>query len=347
MSNASGKKALLTAACAVLLLASFFLLPRLLVGDPDDDSGYLNRHVSSQIDRALVVFGIAKGVNAVISVVQSMHFEASAVVFSFGVSPFELLDPVNDLIESISDWLLIALGALVLQKLLLYVNGWIVFKALIPVGLACLAGSLWGGGAAAARFRAAGLKCLVLAGVVGVFLPASIQLSVCIEHGILAKTLDASLSSLERDSQSVDVIGGELASLQGEATGTPEASGPSVAPEPGAGDGEASGSWLGRQVDKVRRLGSALSVDALKQRIGEMTNRLKERANDMALSFLKLLTVFALNTVLLPLATLWALWQVLRWILNRPFDPRAFPRPAGRSRGPSRPPAPGQGEPTA
>ena len=69
----------------------------------------------SSIKDAAVIYGVARSINGVISLIQSA--EIGAIVGS--VHPGELLDPINDLIERFSSVMAWSLSSLVLQKILL------------------------------------------------------------------------------------------------------------------------------------------------------------------------------------------------------------------------------------
>ena len=75
----------------------------------------LDKRSSSYVDAALVdstvAFGIARGMNAVISVLQSTTLEFSMVA-GVSVSLGEMLDPLNDLIEDYSSLMKLSIGCL-------------------------------------------------------------------------------------------------------------------------------------------------------------------------------------------------------------------------------------------
>jgi tetratricopeptide (TPR) repeat protein len=98
------------------------------------------------IDQALVAAGViyatARGINALVSVLQGTELDVVMLTFSIG----ELLDPVNDLIERFSDIMLIALGSLAMQKILLgmvshRIFNWLLTGLALATGAALLAKS--------------------------------------------------------------------------------------------------------------------------------------------------------------------------------------------------------------
>lgn len=84
------------------------------IADADIDAGF---------NRALVSFGIAKGLNMVISLLQSTQFSAQPLGVGIAISPGELLDPINDLVEQFSNVMLLATVAFGIQKILIGIGG--------------------------------------------------------------------------------------------------------------------------------------------------------------------------------------------------------------------------------
>lgn len=92
------------------------------IADADIDAGF---------NRALASFGIAKGLNMVISLLQSTQFSAQPLGVGIAMSPGELLDPINDLIEQFSNVMLLATVAFGIQKVLISIGGHIVIKSVL------------------------------------------------------------------------------------------------------------------------------------------------------------------------------------------------------------------------
>ena len=100
-------------------------------------SSSLDDPATAQVDagmkRALATFAIARGLNAVISLAQGTEITAgigAEVTMSVG----QVLDPVNDLVESFSNLMLLASVAFGVQKVLLTIGQYVYLKWLL-VGL--------------------------------------------------------------------------------------------------------------------------------------------------------------------------------------------------------------------
>lgn len=105
-------------------------------------SGVIDRYTTVYIDEALVqassAFVIARAMNALISFLQSVTFEFS-VGIGGSVGAGQVLDPLNDLVEQYSSAMKLAIGSLVIQKVLLEIVSDNIFKILLTIsGVALL-----------------------------------------------------------------------------------------------------------------------------------------------------------------------------------------------------------------
>ncbi|EAW30459.1 hypothetical protein GP2143_09645 [marine gamma proteobacterium HTCC2143] len=110
-----------------LWLLALIALPALgWYGLLDDFS---SSNVNTSISNAGLIYGTARGINALVSLLQGTEFSIPFVTFSIG----EVLDPVNDLIERFSGIILVALGSLALQQILLAVVSHTMFNILLSI----------------------------------------------------------------------------------------------------------------------------------------------------------------------------------------------------------------------
>lgn len=102
-----------------------------------DDYGY--QYTDQALKRTLIAFGVARGLNGLISVAQEAEIAMQPAGVGLTLSPGEVLDPVNDLIERFSVVMLVSASALGVQKLLLSISAWEyfnIFAILLWLGLA-------------------------------------------------------------------------------------------------------------------------------------------------------------------------------------------------------------------
>lgn len=128
-------------------------------------SGIIDRYTTAYIDDALVeassAFLIARGMNALISFLQSVTFEFSVGVGG-SVGAGEVLDPLNDLVEQYSSAMKLAIGSLVIQKVLLEIVSDTFFKIMLTIsGLLVVVSSLIPGVFSSGYFNMLLLRCFL------------------------------------------------------------------------------------------------------------------------------------------------------------------------------------------
>ncbi len=115
------------------LLSIFTLMLLILAWTNVVDTAAIEYVDNSLVDAGLIL-ATARGINALISVLQGTEIDAFFVTVTIG----ELLDPINDLIERFSAIMLGALGVLIVLKLMLEIVGHDAFNILLS-GVAVVA----------------------------------------------------------------------------------------------------------------------------------------------------------------------------------------------------------------
>lgn len=97
------------------------------------------RQVDAGLKRALVSFASARALHGVLSVVQGTQFSAQPLGVGVSLTPGQLLAPVNGLVKSFADFMLVASVAFGIMKVSLAMGGfWLVSAALTLTGVAWL-----------------------------------------------------------------------------------------------------------------------------------------------------------------------------------------------------------------
>jgi hypothetical protein len=110
---------------ALSILAATAVLDRPLEGMDERAANYLNRTML----KAGMTFAVARGLNGIVSVIQESRIGFDFIV-SGDLALFELLDPVNDLIEKFSTIMLVSTVSLGIQKILMEIGRWVGIKIL-------------------------------------------------------------------------------------------------------------------------------------------------------------------------------------------------------------------------
>ncbi len=124
-----------------LLSLAFFSVSKLLDTFSFDTFG--ERYTEEGLTRSLAAFGIAKGLNGLISVVQGTEVAVEPVGVGVILTPGQILDPVNDLIERFSWVMLICTTSLGIQSILLNIFSSFYFSIFVSATLILIALFIW------------------------------------------------------------------------------------------------------------------------------------------------------------------------------------------------------------
>jgi hypothetical protein len=119
----------------------FVAIAAVAIGGWLDDKG--SDYTEATFNRALVAFGIAKGLNGVISVAQGTEVALQPAGVGVNFTPGEILDPINDLIEQFSWIMLASTASLGVQRILLNISIWPWFSGFVILLLMMVIISYW------------------------------------------------------------------------------------------------------------------------------------------------------------------------------------------------------------
>jgi hypothetical protein len=243
--------------------------------------------------RALVTFALARTLNGLISAVQGTELALQPAGVGVTLTPGEVLDPVNDMIERFSWIMLGATLSLGVQQVLLDVGQWWGVRLLLGLlGVFWLWARLRGGSGS----RLASTKTttvLLRAFVVVLFIRFAVPLALLVNEALYTTFLET------RYTESTQVIGTAGADLQ-KATSQDPATSQSES-ESGLFDS------LGQALEGTRE---AMNF---KERLAEIS----ERAGEVVENLIQLSVVFILQTGILPIAFLWIFLQVLKQLFRQ------------------------------
>jgi hypothetical protein len=239
--------------------------------------------VEAGLKRALISFAAARALNGVISVAQGTEVSVQPLGVGVTLAPGQLLDPINDLVEQFSNLMLMASVAFGVQKVLIAIGGyWLI--------------SLWASGAAVAwtvwRMRQTRappwLTGLLVAGLMLRFaIPVATLGSDMLWQKFLASDYEAS-------QQVIQTATGQVAQMN-----PPQAE---AVNEPG---------WIDRIKGWVSQNGDVkLRFERLKQAAEQATDHM-----------IKLIVIFLLQTLVIPLGLMWGLLALAKAALRPPFRP--------------------------
>ena len=99
--------------------------------------------LDASYERAMVAFGLAKALNAVISLIQGTQLSLTPVGIGLNFSVGEVLDPFNDIVERFSWVMLFSSISLGIEKLLLILSSKLFLQAALGASAFVTLGLLW------------------------------------------------------------------------------------------------------------------------------------------------------------------------------------------------------------
>lgn len=239
--------------------------------------------VEAGLKRALISFAAARALNGVISVAQGTEVSVQPLGVGVTLAPGQLLDPINDLVEQFSNLMLMASVAFGVQKVLIAIGGYWLIS--LWVSAAVVAWTLW---RMRQRQAPSWLTGLLVAGLMLRFaIPVATLGSDFLWQKFLA-------SDYETSQHVIQTATGQVAELN-----PPEAK---AADETG---------WIDRIKGWVSQNGDVkLRFEKLKQAAEQATDHM-----------IKLIVIFTLQTMVIPLGLMWGLLALAKAALRPPFRP--------------------------
>ena len=259
------------------------------------------------MQRAMGAFVLAKGLNAVISLIQGTELSFTPVGIGLTFSIGEVLDPLNDLIERFSWVMLFASVSLGVQKIMLTFSSMdIVVGGMVAVSLALLI-ITW-----KKEFQNPFTVTLLLRfmAVLLLFRFATIGFvylqTLSFEH-LMANDYQQATLQLKETEETLQAIENEQLQIQ--------------KPQPKQAE---SDSWLPDIVGGTSEMLDDASNMMHKLDISSQISQLQEAVDSAQQHVINLITIFVVQTVLLPLLYLWMLLTALKWAFRTEFDPKTI-----------------------
>ena len=263
--------------------------------------------VDAGLKRSLISFASARALNGVISALQGTEIAAQPFGVGVSLSVGEILDPINDLVESLSSIMLMASVAFGIEKLLLTMgSNWTVSAFVTIVALLWSALLLW-------REAPRWLTRLMLALLfVRFVMPVTMIGSAHVFEQFSADDYQQSQAVLDSTSIALQGLAAKDAGERADpAPGSrPEETAPPLTPPESKGSGffDWAGSALAAARDKASD--SLVNLKAPTVSVREQYERLKATAENAAERMIRLIVVFLMQTVVMPLVLLWGLYRL-------------------------------------
>jgi hypothetical protein len=262
---------------------------------------YAEGEYESLFQRAFITFALARTLNGVISAVQGTELALQPAGVGVTLTPGEVLDPVNDLVERFSWIMLGATISLGVQQVLLDVGQWWGVRLLVALlGAAWLwlrlRGAAPGPDAGPEPGKRKAEKTLLRVLIVLLFIRFAVPVAIIANEALYHLFLE---TRYVESTQVIEAAGEEL-----------EQQSPSG--EAGAED-SASVEEPGLLESLGRGFGSTREALDFRQRL----EALQARAADLIEHLIQLSVVFILQTGILPIVFLWIFLQLFKQLFRR------------------------------
>jgi len=246
--------------------------------------------------RALAVAAIARGFNGIISVAQGTEVVIQPIGIGVTLTIGEILDPLNDLIERFSALALIASAALGVQLALgqMVTSPWL--SAVISASVLVYLIMLWrpptatqGGPKGGNSWRERTLRIVALFVFVRFLLAVVLLTTHFLNSAFLSSNQDQAVANLASASSNIEKL-----------QNSPTPTNPSTASEEDLFDRTAN------QISDF--LDASSQTFDLKARLSEVEQQVENSVEEI----INLIVIFLLQTLLLPVASMWMCWKALQ-----------------------------------
>ena len=276
-------------------------------------------YAQKSLSRALVTYAAARTLNGVVSVAQGTEIALEPGGVGVVLTPGQVLDPINDLIERFSSVMLVAASSLGLQIILLKITSAWGVTALLIVALAVWLILIW-----SPKFQDKKYSALITNGaLVIVFVRFAVPIVIICtnfifsafllaEHDTAAAALDVTSQKIERISKQSETPDNDEVESQADGAEGGEATGGYIKDLIASGE-----EYVSRVGDSTRELASDVADWFGTISVVDRMAQLKESAAEATGHIIDLIVIFVLQTILFPLGFLWIFIEVLKATATR------------------------------
>jgi len=273
----------------ILSLFLILILMITLIFEVDNSALVLQEEA---LHRAFMAFGLAKGLNAIISLIQGTELSFAPVGIGLTFSVGEVLDPFNDMVERFS-WVMLAVSvSLGIQKLLLILSAKLFLQVILSLSIFTSLVLLWFEKLQKSKLLFYSLKLfafLVILRLGAVIFVYSSELLYTSVLEVEYKEASAVIESTKK----------ELDAIEKKNSGVVKSN-----------KNESTWEWVGSNVDKVKK-----SLD-----VSSQLRSLEQSIDEASQNIITLITIFIVQSMLMPLLFLWLSILSMKMIFRFEFN---------------------------
>jgi hypothetical protein len=260
----------------------------------------VSEHYAEQaLTRALATFTVARTLNGIISVAQGTEVAVEPGGVGVVLTPGQVLDPVNDLIERFSSVMLVAASSLGLQLVLLKITSSWVVTALLIAALGVWLVTVWLPSMQDNEYVALALRFSLMLIFVRFAIPVVIICTNLLFTTFLQADQESATAALEGTSAKIEEINVHFE----------------------AETDSAEAAETGDIASRLKRATQEWISDAgdwfSSMNVGARMEHLKTNASEATSHIVNLIAIFVLQTIIFPLGFLWIFVEVLKTAASR------------------------------
>ncbi len=259
-----------------------------------------SEQLDSALTRSLTTFAIARGLNGLVSVVQGTEVNISPAGVGATFAPGQLLDPVNDMVERFSWVMLMSSVSIGVQEMMLHLGKTTLFKLLFALATLIFLLQLWLPKAKLPWRVESSFKVVVVLAVLRFSVPTLVMLNEAVYVYVLEPKYEQSFKEVSKTSAEVKVMMKEVQNSKVDYSGQVKKS---------------SEPWY-----KFESLNVQKKYENYKVKLQITVDKFIQKFNDAMDSIIDLITVFIVNSILIPLSALWLFIYGLGSFLRRDFQ---------------------------
>ena len=249
---------------------------------------------SEQLDtafkRSLVTFALARGLNGLVSVVQGTEIALTPAGVGVNFAAGEVLDPVNDMAERFSWVMLMSSVSLGIQEMMLYLGKTALFKLLFALTALLFLLLYWKPELRFSGFYEWSFKSVLILGILRFGVPLLVMMNTAVYDAVLEERYTQSSQAISHTSDEVKEMISEVQS------------------DEKRGD-----------VSLLDSFNIQKRYEAYKTKVEATFSDIIDKFNAAMESMIALITIFIINSVLIPLAALWVFVYGIGYILRSDF----------------------------
>jgi len=260
-----------------LLLLAYFSVSKLF-----DDYG--EQYTDEGFQRSIVAFAIAKTLNGAISVVQGTEVAVEPAGIGLILTPGQILDPVNDLIERFSWVMLVCTTSLGIQSVLLAIFSSSAFSMTVAVVMFLLIVVVWLQPLTSSMMKNVVYRLVAFLIILRFFIPLMAIASDGLYKAFLEPTYQESRQQLEQSNTTIANMSKDNQQMPRE---------------------QQDLSWLELMSKNIDSAIDSINVD-------KQLERLKAEADSLTNHIIDLIVVFTMQTILFPLIFIWLAMKLIK-----------------------------------